>query len=340
MRQIWQEYEEVVSNFDELQSTIFRIAGAADGGKRKLAWRGQVNSGWGLTSKLYRQFRDSAPHRLTETAYALLEKDILKELRRWGLHAQRVSGRLPVLSQIAMLQHFESPTRFIDISFNALVAAFFAVEDSRDGDGADGRIFAVDITEQVINERKHLRAWEDSLDTPWSESYVRQFHRTAISVDGRYDTIGEDDFLNLWRHEWSSHYYVWKPPALDARIAAQNGGFLFGGLVGPQMAEGFLDPDLPISTSRFQLRHPNSDGTAYLSIADTRELTCVAIRPQSIPKDRVRQNTRNAVYTIRVLSSAKVEIRKRLEEIYGYNHSVIYPDFPGFSKFGAPKYFR
>lgn len=232
--QFWTSYERKVSNFNELQTEILRLSDAAAGADRTLVWRGQADASWALHSKLYRNYISSNPKRKNEAAFSALEKKILTELRLWGLHSQRGVGRLSVLSQLAMLQHFGAPTRLLDISFNALIGAFFAVEDGKHND-ADARLFAIDITGTLINDRKCLRRWEDALDTPWSESFIAA---DAVTRGGSPNSE-LDVFKGNWRSEWTSHIYAWKPPSLDSRISAQNGGFVFGGVVGTQFREGY-----------------------------------------------------------------------------------------------------
>lgn len=334
--EFWSNYEAIANSYEELHNRISSISNMAKKQGRVIVWRGQINSDWPLTSKLYREFKKTKPRRMTEKAFSKIEQEILVELRRWGLHSQKSGGRLSVLSQLAMLQHFGTPTRMIDITFNALVGAFFATEYSEYEEKKDGRLFAIDITDRLINENKSLRDWEDSLDTPWSDSFKkRQFH----TVKGTEIIVDEDEYINNWDYEWTSHYYAWKPPALDARIAAQNGGFIFGGIVGSVMREGYINYTKKQIQGSFQIANPNakSDGKDWLSIDKTRVLTCLAIKPQSIPSSSMRSNTNNAVYSIKISSDAKGEIREHLNNIYGYTHANIYPDFPGFSSHGITK---
>jgi hypothetical protein len=328
----WANYESVANSYSDLNEQIQLISSAASSGNRIIAWRGQVNAVWPLTSKLYRDFIRGRTMRFTESEFSKMEQKILIELRQWGLHSPRIGGRLSVLSQLAMLQHFGSPTRLIDISFNALVGAFFATEPSDGNDNVDGRLFAVDITDRIINENKHLREWEDSLDTPWSESYRRRMYSEL--KPGTSGHSSEDDFLGGWSNEWSSHYYAWKPPALDSRIAAQNGGFIFGGIVGARLGEGFIDQSVGVKRGSFQIANP-SHGEKWLSIDDVRQVTCLAIKPQKIPTASVRSNTKNAVYSIRISHRAKKDIQGMLRRIFGYTHATIYPDYPGFAAFGT-----
>jgi FRG domain len=234
-----------------------------------------------------------------------------------------------------MLQHFGSPTRLLDITFNSLVGAFFATEEHAEHDKADARLFAIDVTDRLINENKNLRDWEDAIDTPWSTSFISDHFRKLKSTGHKFASpISEDEFKNNWLHEWSSHFYAWRPPALDARIAAQNGGFVFGGIVGTSLREGYLDTGIEGRRAVFQLVDPDQKD-ARLTIDDTRRLTCLAIQPKPFPTSPIRKNSPSSVYCIRIESKGKVEIRSKLRQIFGYTHSTIYPDFSGFSQFGV-----
>lgn len=333
VNQFWDSYDVFVENYKDLHDNILNLSDAASRAGRTLVWRGQKNSSWPLHSKLYRNYQHGATQ-VTERAFSEVEKGILTDLRRWGLHSQRNIGRLSVLSQLAMLQHFGSPTRLLDITFNALVGAFFATEHSTEQVSSDARVFAIDVTDRLINENKSLRSWEDSLDTPWSESFIKkQFSLVKTTHASRFADTDLENFSKSWLNEWSSHFYAWKPPALDARIAAQNGGFVFGGVVGTLLREGYLDPNQKEKRSGFQVVDP-SDASKRLTISETRSLTSLAIQPRSFPTTSIRKNSKDSVYSIRISAKAKPEIRKALKQVFGYTHSTIYPDFPGFSQFG------
>lgn len=334
----WQDYEVCIANYEELHTRIAELSTFARQAGRTIVWRGQADANWALTSKLYRELSSKNLRYKTENELVKIEKKILITLREWGLHSQKGIGRLSVMSQLAMLQHYGAPTRLIDISFNALVATFFATEQG-DHDESDARLFAIDITDRIINENSHLREWEDSLDTPWSES----FRKRKFSEIDRQSWIDPEDapkdettYSMYCNYEWTTHYYAWRPPILDPRISAQNGGFLLGGVVGTALIEGVLDRDKKISKKSFQVRRPSSlalNNAGNLFIEELRSLSSIAAKPQNFPVKSLRSNTINAVYSIRISSKAKDEIRKALKDIYGYNHSTIYPDFAGFASY-------
>jgi hypothetical protein len=96
---------------------------------RLFAWRGVVDASWLPHSSLYRRLLwtwtgDTAPD---EPALREVEDQALVSVHRWGLHNGE-RGRLSVLSQLATLQHFGAPTRLIDVTLNAYIGLWFAVQ--------------------------------------------------------------------------------------------------------------------------------------------------------------------------------------------------------------------
>lgn len=335
----WSHYEKKADNFEQLLELVSDLSRTARNSGRVLAWRGQKNSSWALHSTLYRKINEDSEATRRESDFLKFEKRILVELRRWGLHSQRGGGRLSVLSQLAFLQHFGAPTRLLDITHSALVGAFFACEDSdtHNSGPTDGRLYVFDITDRSINETS-LRAWEDLLDTPWSKSNIK---RSFSEFQGRRPKIGnqinESSFAKNWEYEWSTKFFAWKPPSLAERMAAQSGGFLLGGIVGTLTRDGFLDlevrEDEVLREGRFQVPDPRAD-RRMLPIDNLRNLTCLAIKPSRFPDSpskKIRINTNNAVWSIRISSQAKKEIMNSLDETFGISRKTLFPDFPGFS---------
>jgi len=302
----WAPFETVISSFPDLVKEIDRVMLKAANSNIQFAWRGQVKSDWPLHSSLYRRMVLTYGGGVDEQALADKEQEILVRLHRWGLHASSESGRLSVLKQLAMLQHYGAPTRLIDISYNAWVGAWFAVEQKWDNGqeiymNDDARLFAFDVTDRLINEQDDFRDWEDDTHRPWGLHSVHPIDPRA----------------------WTTSVFAWRPPRLDGRISAQNGGFLFGGVVSSSGPNGktFQFP----TGSRKNVNWPLEEG---------RQACCLALRPnkfsarKGLPKN-------GALYTFRIEAKAKVEIRERLERMFGYRHSAIYPDYTGFSLFGT-----
>lgn len=146
---------------------------ARDFPNKSFAWRGVVNAEWALHSSLYRRLlwtqREASPGCKPPTERQLLEAEakVTSEARRWGIHSGP-RGRLSFLELLATLQHFGAPTRLLDVTFNPYAALFFAVESEAD-DGVDGRLFAIDVTDRLINSHATLREWEHNPEPPWAE---------------------------------------------------------------------------------------------------------------------------------------------------------------------------
>lgn len=306
----WKPFEVEIADFDGLLKVINQIMEKAVEKNIKFAWRGQVDASWSLHSSLYRRMNLTKGKILVEDEIAKEEGAILAELHRWGLHSSAQTGRLSILNQLAMLQHYGAPTRLIDITFNAWVGVWFAVEEKwsngvQINEDKDARLFAFDVTDRLINESDKYRSWEDDYSRPW-----------------KLDKNG-----GIEKKEWTTSVFAWKPANLDARIAAQNGGFLFGGV--PASSK----PD----SGKFQFpKSPNShDG--WWSIKEGREACCIAARPHVFEPAKGKGAGPGALYTFRIKADAKEDIRRRLDKLFGYRHSTIYPDFSGFSSFGTPK---
>ena len=304
--EFFEPWEATIDSFDAFNQMLQELHDRSL--TRQFAWRGVVNATWPLHSSLYRRMlwtRDAAAgvHAVEapdERDLAREEKQLLIRVHQWELH-HGPTGRLSILAQLATLQHFGAPTRLVDVSLNAYIGLWFAVEQKfRDGkevyEECDGRLFAVDITARLINENKERRSWEDTLSTPWRNT----------------DTS-----------EWSSKTWAWRPAAFEARIASQHGAFLFGGV--PRTGLGVAWP------------RSTRGGSGFWKIDDVRRCVCLPLRIHKAAADRggVSEEGQPA-YTFRIKHEAKADIRDRLNRLFGYSHETMYPDYPGFSDFGTP----
>lgn len=295
-------YEKVIESFVEVNDALTGVFERRSAEGRQFAWRGAVDATWGLHSSLYRRldWTLGASDPPNESELAAREGEIVADAHRWGLH-NGPRGRLAVLEQLATLQHFGAPTRLVDTSLNAYIGLWFAVEE-RWADGEqimhdlDGRLFAIDITDRLINEQASHRAWEDDYLRPW-----------------RNLPAGE---------RWSGRTWAWEPPPFEARIASQRGAFLFSGV--PQTGQGLAWPrgggaggNWPIATVR--------RGTSLALRFHQVEAEGGAGRPSEQP-----------AFTFRIKAAAKPEIRARLNNLFGYNHRTLYRDYSGFAQFGSP----
>jgi FRG domain len=121
-------------------------------------FRGQANAAWALESKLRRLLRlhlrqdvEAIEERLIEhfTSHAPVLAPAIRD------QLERCNSRLETWS---LMQHFGTPTRLIDWSESALVAAYFACVDGVESDGA---LFVADPS--VVNE--HYGIDDDALNS-------------------------------------------------------------------------------------------------------------------------------------------------------------------------------
>lgn len=308
VEQFWKPYETTVKSFDEalkLITTTFR--GWSEKGA-EFAWRGQADASWPLHSSLYRRLRwtrgasNSAPE---EKDLQKAEEEILADVHRWGLH-NGSEGRLSALTQLAKLQHYQSPTRLLDISFNPFIGLWFAVEEHWDNgtdkhEDKDARLFAIDVSKRLINEDDTRRKWEDDTRRPWPR-------------------VGDHDYKG-----WTTTAYAWRASRLDHRISAQNGGFLLGGVPASSGPNG-------------SVQWPKDSGSAKgnWTIDEVRQCISVPLKFHKI-QPTAGPLPGNPSYTIRIAKKAKADIRKHLQKLFGYSHATIYPDYPGFALFGVQK---
>jgi hypothetical protein len=301
-------WEEEITSFEHFNDVLKRLYNRSPASQ--YAWRGVVNCSWPLHSSLYRRLlwtRDAGTTASRTDGTAPDERDLRREERevlasvhRWELH-HGPSGRLSTLAQLATLQHFGAPTRLIDVTVNAYIGLWFAVEPkfrNREQiyDDVDGRLFAIDVTERLINEDSERRSWEDRLSTPWED----------------LETV-----------EWSSKTWAWRPATFTARIASQHGAFLFGGV--------------PRTGLLVWPKGPGTDSEVW-KIDDVRR--CISVPLQIHKADPSAPGVGDAgqpAYTFRIRHSAKVDIRDRLQRLFGYSHLTMYPDYPGFADFGTPR---
>lgn len=275
-------------------------------------WRGAVNAEWSLHSTLYRRVIWMKSRIIGERDLQKIEGEILAEAHRWGLHYFGQS-HLTILYELAMLQHFGIPTRLIDVTFNPLIALFFAVEDqlSEQGNSSfenkDGRVFVFDVSTRIINEMpSDIRRWEEAFDRPWGNQSDKQ--------DGGIE-------------DWRTSYWAWRPAPIQERFAAQQSGFIFGGV--PQ-SHGIQWP----KTSKPGLRW---------RMDEVRRSTSIPVRfhkLENVRGGRQGRSPRNPAFTFRIPSGAKKNIRNDLRRFFGIEARTIFPDYPGFAARGTPNLFR
>lgn len=196
---LYTAFETTVESWQEFQSAVNELTDAYP--SDSFVWRGQGDAAWGVHSSLSRALAGLHSRPPTEDELVDAERRLLQLARiDW-----RMDG-IPALQLFAQLQHVGAPTRLLDVTFNPLVAAWFAVTSNPDTDGRDGRIFAFASGEGALQ-----------LSTRWNGNRP-PWHDLASDADRRRVRWG----TGLGRR-------VWRPPALHGRIPAQNAAFLLDG---------------------------------------------------------------------------------------------------------------
>jgi hypothetical protein len=271
----------LINGFDAINDVTTGVFDKRIAEGRRFAWRGVVNARWPLHSSLYRRhlLTEGGPSAPDEASLSQIEQTILIEVHRWGLH-NGARGRLSIFEQLATLQHFGAPTRFVDVALNAYIGLWFAVEPKwSNGEPAfedtDGRLFAIDITDRLINEDDKRRDWEDAARRPW---------------------------LDLDIHEWCGKTWACQPPPFEARIASQHGAFLFGGV--PRTALGVTWPKTPTA------------GGGNWQLDNVRRSISLPLRlHKAEPEAGGVPAGGQPAYTYRIKAPAKAEIRARLGQV-------------------------
>jgi FRG domain len=196
--------------------------------------------------------------------------------------------QLPALELLAHLQHFGGPTRLLDVSLNPLVALWFAVEEKYDAAGQPLPLVDGRLFSFAVKHRIALDARWGSRELPWQGE-------SATSDWGRA----------------TSALRFWVPPAYNERISAQNAGFIIGGL--------------PMSwAGGNRWRKGPGTGTGFWDIKTIRAASSLYLRPADLSRQPPQSSY--PTYNFRVAASAKADIRRTLEQRYGFRTSSIYPD--------------
>lgn len=146
-------------------------------------------------------------------------------------------------------------------------------------------------------------------------------------------------------HNWGTGdgRRIWVPPTYNNRILAQNAAFLIDGV--PRSTK--------YNSSYFAVKHPKNEKTKnnFWKIRDIRSSYSIPAllynleEGEEVRKKNRRQKTgrkRNLAptFTFRIKTEAKSEIRRNLENVFGYTSSVIYPDILGLSIYSRSQIYK
>jgi hypothetical protein len=289
--EFFKPWEVKVHSWNECNEAIQQLREIA--GSRELAWRGVSSASYALHSSAHRSLIDSGI-KPSEGALIEQESNLISSARaNWRF------DNLSALELLAQIQHFGGATRLLDVTFNPLVAIWFAVRKPRDPENtkntlkSDGRIFVFDVTDRHVTLDKKWGArelpWHPKPESNWSTELPR----------------------------------VWRPPSYNQRIPAQNSAFLIGGF--------------PIAQQGTNARYRKSPGDGTKSglwkIEQVRAATSVPTFMNALsPKPSAKAKP---TYTIRIMEQAKEDIGRVLDSLYGISTATLFPDVEGLARFGA-----
>lgn len=293
-----------VGSFEELSKRIQDLVNKHP--EMPLVWRGVRDSNWGFHSSLYRRLYErngvKAPGVSTEpqpypTEEEMVEAEVelLSQARGYWRY-----DHMSALEIFARVQHVGGPTRLIDVTRNPYIGAWFAVEKDPDTEQRDARLFAL-ATHPVSGPSQHTVELDGvgAARTPFWHELQR----------------AEAKQLMAWGA--GSLRRVWFPPVYDNRILAQNAGFVFDGVPIPTKASYFTKEKGVYFTKGDLL----SAGSIYMKMYK---------HGRRIPPNALGFSPS---FSFRITADAKEDIRKTLENRFGYRSSSIYPDAQGLSSF-------
>lgn len=155
----------------------------------------------------------------------------------------------------------------------------------------------------------------------------------AVNIAGRQIRSGTVARANpFWMTEpagttgdWSTRPWVWSPPPLEPRMTRQEACFVMGGI-----------------PSTFPARNVRTAGGGWRLLKADEVRACMSFPFQLIGYERAEafaegkpergRPPKASAFTLRVKN--KVAVRKELQQVFGYSHRSLFPDFPGFREYG------
>lgn len=292
----YKPFEISVLNWSELVQAISHITQLNK--SYQFVWRGLPNADFANLSSLARH--QGQPEKLNEFELRRIEARNLRLAREtW-----RIDTSQPELF-FAKLQHLGAPTRLIDVTRNAMVAAWFATETKGVFAGVDGRIlgFATESTELP--------------DLSYGSLDAKQKQLPIWHVPKHQDT-------DLDWGSYKSKVTVWFPPAIThPRIFAQSAGFIYDGI--PKSGTG---------SNNGYSKGPTTNGKSAgkWKLEEIRKSTSVHVALVDSTK-KIQQQTKTPMVTIKISMDAKSSIREFLVNQLSINFAFLFPEEQGIAKY-------
>lgn len=287
----WYEpWEFVVSSWAEfLEVSEFIVESES----QNFYWRGQADSRWGLTSSLHRSILEKRP----DGRSYVIESDVSMEELRLKIAAE-MEWRMEDVDDanfFLKLQHMGWPTRLIDVSKNAVVAAWFACVEE-EFSSLDARVFGIGLNPNTYGKPQLLHRGDS---WPFKKHFADQS-----------ETLSEENEFICWEPSYN----------LDPNLLAQQSAFILG-----------HTPSKRDYRIRTYPRRPNQKQDFWNPASVIRATSLHVNFTPAWKKIDIEWGGRSA-YTIRIKAKAKAEIVKKARRIAGVTDSTLFPNIEGFKR--------
>lgn len=231
---------ESVSDFVEY------VMGWTRGGQRPVAFRGEQFTGWQTQPKVFRPDVGLYEH----------EKSAVRDLI--SIHPQEFRDDETMFDRLVRMQHFELPTRLLDVTVNPLVALYFAsAEYKENGKPQDGKVQALFLPQE---RQRYFDSDRVSCMANLANLTVDEKREMAAAYKLNKDRFNRQTVVQrlLWFVRIEKPHFELKidpkhlqqpvfvkPKMNNRRIIAQSGAFLIYGA--RRLASKEVDTDLRLS---------------------------------------------------------------------------------------------
>ncbi len=198
--------------------------------ERPVAFRGQSFHAWPTLPRIFRP----------EVGLYDYEKNAVRDLI--SIHPQEFDGDETMFDRLVRMQHFDLPTRLLDVTTNPLVALYFATDEFvADDEAQDGKVQALFLPENrqryfdsdrvscmanlanlTVDEKKRLAQAYKLSREEFNKSEAVQRLIWFVRIEKPHFTA------NIDPHDLELPVYV-KPKMSNRRIIAQSGAFIVYG---------------------------------------------------------------------------------------------------------------
>jgi hypothetical protein len=225
---------------------VDHVMGWTRGGERPIAFRGEQYTDWQTQPKVFRRDVGLYEH----------EKNAVRDLI--SVHPQEFYSDETMFDRLVRMQHFELPTRLLDVTINPLVALYFATaEFAISGKPANGKVQALFLPEErqryfdsdrvscmanlanlTVDEKKEMALAYKLGKSEFNEQQVVKRLLSFVRIEKPHFEPQIDP-----RHLQQPVFV--KPKMSNRRIIAQSGAFLIYGA--RRLTSTQVDTDLRLS---------------------------------------------------------------------------------------------